>query len=159
MNMIHQRGLAFLPLLAANWQLVAIGLLVAAAGAYALHCEHVKKDRAAIIATMEAQLEKNRQEAITRDNISKQKEADHAKRYAALDRKYAAARLSAHSGQAESLSAAAAILSCPDRQADVAGGLANLESGILALLERGDRAIERTVTCKAWLDGQGAVTQ
>jgi len=53
----RQRGVAFLPLLAANWQLVAIGLLVAAAGAYALHCEHVKKDHATFIAKLEAQAE------------------------------------------------------------------------------------------------------
>ena len=151
-----QRGFAFLPFLLANWQMIAIAGLALIVGGYYLHCEHVKKDRDNIIAKQEAQLEKNRQEAITRDNISKQNEADNAKRYAALNAKYADARkrLSAHSGQAESLSAAAAILNCPNRQADLTGGLERLEGGILTLLERGDKAIERTITCRAWIEDQ-----
>ena len=58
-----ERGLAFLPLLAANWQLVAIGLLVAAAGAYALHCESVKRDHATFVAKLEAQAEEQTKRA------------------------------------------------------------------------------------------------
>ena len=153
---MRQRGFAFLPFLLGNWQMIAIAGLSLAVGGYYLHCEHVKKDRDRIIAQQEAQLEKNRQEKIARDKITTKQEADHAKRYADISAKYADARkrLSAHSGQAQPLSDAAQSLNCPDRQADLARGLERLESGILALLERGDTAIERTITCKAWLDAQ-----
>lgn len=98
---------------------------------------------------------------LDRNAISVKQEKDNAKRYATLDARYraavAAARVSGgntDSGEAKPLSSAAAVLSCPGGQPDVAGRLATLEEGVLGLLQRGDRAIERTITCKGWLDDQ-----
>ena len=106
--------------------------------------------------------EKARQKDILdRQAISTKQEADNAKRIASLDLRYRAALATARlsgansgSGQAQSLSSAATSISCPDRSGDVAGRLAELETGILGLLERGDKASERTITCKAWIDEQ-----
>lgn len=94
-----------------------------------------------------------------RKAISNKQEADNAKRYASLDTRYraalAAARVPNSGGSAsEPLSSAATVLNCPGGQPDLAGRLADLETGILGLLQRGDKAIERTITCKAWLDDQ-----
>ena len=105
------------------------------------------------------QEEANRQEAAERDKITKTNEADNAKRHANLDARYRAALRglrdkSGSDSAAKPLSAAASILACSDRQADAAGRLERLEEGILGLLERGDKAIARTMTCKAWLDEQ-----
>ena len=101
-------------------------------------------------------------EATARDTITAKKEADNAKRYSTLDARYRAAiaglRKPTGDGQAKPLSAAASVLSCPDRSADVAGRLERLEEGILGLLERGDRAIARTITCRDWLNDQGKVS-
>ena len=101
------------------------------------------------------------QDILDRQTISAKKEAENAKRYDALTARYRAALTAARvsdslagSGEAKPLSSAAAGLNCPNGQPDTAGKLADLEVGILALLERGDRAIERTITCKGWTDEQ-----
>lgn len=93
--------------------------------------------------------------------ISTKKETDHGQRIATLDAKYRAALIRLRdkhpgSGEAKPLSSAATELNCANGQSDITGGLDRLEIGILALLERGDRAIERTVTCKSWIDEQVA---
>ena len=133
-----------------GWRLDAVK-----AGAAAFQAQVAAEGRAAEKARL--------QDILDRQTISAGKEADHAKRYASQDARYraavAAARLSnanSGSGGSEPLSNAAAGLNCPNGQPDVAGKLAELEVGILALLERGDKAIERTITCKAWIDEQVA---
>ena len=98
-------------------------------------------------------------EAAIRNTITEKREAENATAYANLDARYRAALVglrdkSRSDGKAQPLSASASVIACPDRQADVAGRLERLEEGILGLLERGDRAITRTVTCKAWLEDQ-----
>ena len=99
-----------------------------------------------------------------RNEISKRKEQDHEKRIQTLDAKYAAALTAARrvlpantlGRETQPLSSAATVISCPDRQADIAGGLADLEVGVLGLLKRGETAIERTALCKEWIDEQVA---
>lgn len=98
-------------------------------------------------------------EATVRTGITEKREAENATAYAELDARYRAALLRLRAkpsgnGEAKPLSQAASVIACPDRQADVAGRLERLEEGILGLLERGDKAIARTVTCKAWLEEQ-----
>lgn len=57
---------------------IIAGVMAVAVGAYVLHCEHVKKDRAGIIATLEAQAEsqKKENERIARENNAKREKAD-----------------------------------------------------------------------------------
>jgi hypothetical protein len=43
-NISNSRGFAFIPFLLANWQLIAIGLLVLTVYGYYRHCESVKAD-------------------------------------------------------------------------------------------------------------------
>lgn len=61
-----------------SWQLIAAGVVVVAVGGYVLHCEHVKKDRAAFISKLEAQAEAQRKEVqrITKENVSRKEKAD-----------------------------------------------------------------------------------
>ena len=96
-----------------------------------------------------------------RNSITDKREAESATAYADLDARYRAAnvglRKPAGDGEAKPLSQAAAIVACPGRQADVASGLERLEEGILGLLERGDRAIARSITCRDWLEDQAKV--
>ena len=140
--------------------LLGIGLKIQTA-----RLDAVKKEYAEFVAKVkaigEAQEAKNKAEEEQRNTISKRKEVDYGKRIKDLSAKYADARrlLDANSGSSQvgPLSAAASIISCPDRQADTAGRLERLESGVLAILERGDKAIERTIACKGWLDEQTAV--
>ena len=98
-------------------------------------------------------------EAAVRNGVTDKREAENAKRYANLDARYRAALVglrdkSRSDGKAQPLSQAATLIACPDRQADVAGRLERLEVGVLGLLERGDKAIERTITCRSWLEDQ-----
>jgi len=98
--------------------------------------------------------------------LTKKTEKEHATRTQSLTTQLAnavaAARVrdkpNAGSGGVPNLSSAASSISCPDRQADIAGRLERLEVGILErLVGRGNAAIERTVFCKEYLDGQAAV--
>ena len=98
-------------------------------------------------------------EALVRNGITDKREAENATVYADLDARYRAALVGLRDkprgdGKAQPLSQAAGIIACPDRQADVAGRLERLEVGVLGLLERGDRAIQRTITCRSWLEDQ-----
>ena len=110
----------------------------------------------------EARIARNKAQKVEQDSITKE-ETKHAEElYNALDMAYAAAlaRLrnnNSGSGGVQPLSSAASSISCPDRQADVANRLGELEAGILGLLQRGDKAIARSMVCKEWLDKQGAV--
>lgn len=101
-------------------------------------------------------------EAAVRSSITDKREADNATAYANLDARYRAALLGlrqplAGDGKAKPLSEAARLAHCPDGSARLVEGLARLEAEILGLLERGDRAIQRTITCKTWLEDQAKV--
>ena len=100
-------------------------------------------------------------ESEVRNTITDKREAEHATAAADRDARYRAELLglrkpAAH-GEAKPLSSAASVIACAPRQADVAGRLASLEEGILGLLERGDKAIARTITCRNWLEDQAKV--
>lgn len=108
------------------------------------------------------QTERNQIEAAARNLITDKREAENATNYATLDARYRAAlrglrKPATGDGAAKPLSQAAGLIACPSGQADVAGRLERLEEGVLGLLERGDRAIARTITCKAWLEDQAKV--
>ena len=96
-----------------------------------------------------------------RNSITDKREAEHATDAADRDARYRAALLGlrkpAVNGEAKPLSQAATVVACPSRQANVAGGLERLEEGILGLLERGDKAIARSITCRDWLQDQAKV--
>lgn len=106
--------------------------------------------------------ERKKREADARNELTHQREAQNATAYASLDTRYRAAllrlRKPAGDGEAKPLSSAASVFACPDRQADLTERLGSLEEGILGLLERGDRAIARTITCRDWLEDQAKVS-
>ncbi len=157
------------PLSPTMWIYVGVGVLVLALGTavkvQSSRLESCKEAHAQFVATVKAAgdaAEAARQKDILdRKDISTKQEADNAKRYATQDARYraalAAARVSGSNtsgGEAKPLSSAATVISSPSGQPDLAGRLASLEEGVLVLLQRGDRAIERTITCKAWIDEQ-----
>lgn len=156
-----------IPVFAYKWLAIGGVIFILGTAAYVQtkRLDSCKREYAEFVAKVkaigEAQEAKNKLEEAQRNAISKQKEAAYGQRIKDLSTRYADARrlLDANTGggQTSSLSSAATIISCPDRQADTAGRLERLESGVLALLERGDKAIERTIACKGWLDEQIAV--
>jgi ABC-type phosphate transport system auxiliary subunit len=77
------RGLAFLPLLLANWQLIAIGLLALTVIAYYRHCESVKSEYATFKAEVKRtgdEQEKRTQETIARNQKEKERADEMYKR-------------------------------------------------------------------------------
>lgn len=158
-----------LKLYAALGVAIVIALLSVAVYVQTERLRAVKAEYGAFVAQTkaigEAAEAKRQQDIKDRAAISAKQESDHVVRYSSLDAKYRAALAVARrvpnansgSSQAKPLSDAAAVISCPDRQADTAGRLERLEVGVLALLDRGNKAIERTVTCKDWIDQQTAV--
>lgn len=166
---VRQRGSIIVYAALALAILAGIGALIWWADANIATSAGVRKGETNITAKWEKanrlETERLERERLTRNAITQKQEAADATRYADLDSRYRAAllvslrRQPAGNGQAEPLSAAAGQLACPDRQADAARGLERLEGGVLALLERGDRAIARTETCRAWLTGQMNVAE
>jgi len=130
--------------------LTGIGYKIRESGKDAIRLEWAEANR-----KEEARKERERE---ARNTITEKREAENATAYADLDARYRAALLGlrkpAGDNQAKPLSQAASLIACPDRQADVAGRLERFEAGALGLLERGDKAIARTITCKVWLDDQ-----
>ena len=155
---MRQRGMIPLNLIA--YGLIALAIIAAMSGiAWKIResgKDAIRVEWAKANADERARLERER---TTRNTITEKHEATNATAYADLDRRYRAALLgvrieSRGDTQAKSLSAAAGIARCPDGSANLAHGLAALEERILGLLERGDRAIARSETCRAWLTEQ-----
>lgn len=162
----HER---IMPLLLTFWKPIALAVLFGGLLVWGTFYKHryeaVEREFTGFKATTQALGEiaekQAAKERLDRDAITKKQEAENATKYNDLSAKYAAARrmLNANpgSGQTKSLSDAASIISCPDRQADTAGRLERLEAGILNLIERGDKAIQRTIDCRNWITEQQAV--
>jgi hypothetical protein len=75
--MNKQKGFAFLPFLLANWQLIALGLLIATAYGFYLHCQSIKSEYSTFKAEVKVRGEE--QERITKEVIARnQKEKERA---------------------------------------------------------------------------------
>lgn len=166
--MRRQRGFLPLPLigsfLLSNWKIIVIGLAVAAVAYYIHDCQSTKREfatyKADVVAKGEAFKREQEKLAAYRMQLSDRREAEHAIQVATLEDRYSTAvagakRLSRDNaslnGRVRALSEAASKFNCGDGQADLAGRLERLEVGVLGLLKRGDQAITRTITCKAWV--------
>jgi len=157
--------------LGSNLMLIAIAafaLLFALTALFYSLWQGKVKEFAAYQATVEqigkAAAEEQTRLETKRDAITKQKEAAYGLKYQDLSARYADARKrlrdqNAGSDNVRPLSSAASSSACPDGQAKLAGGLEQLEGEILGLLERGDRAIERTELCRDWLTDQTSVVK
>jgi hypothetical protein len=67
--MYKQRGFAFLPFLLANWQLIALGLLIATAYGFYLHCQSIKSEYSTFKA--EVKVKGEEQERKARETIER----------------------------------------------------------------------------------------
>ena len=156
--MNRQRGMIQMNLIA--YGLIAIAILALLSGiAYKIRESGKDAIRLEWAEANRAEKERQERERETRNTITEKREAENATAYADLDRRYRAALLGVRvqpgsNPEAPPLSAAAGVIACPDRQADAARRLERLEAGVLGLLERGDRAIVRSETCRAWLGEQ-----
>lgn len=159
---MKQRGFVIPPFVLQFLPYILAAIAIAAALAW-LHRSVKESGRAEIRAEWaeanRKEKERQERERIVRNDITDKQEAAHATQYADLDRRYRAALIGVReqpgsNREAAPLSSAAGLAQCPDGQANLARGLAALEEGVLGLLERGDRAIVRTETCRAWLAEQ-----
>lgn len=155
-----KRGFISLPLMA--WGAIAVVILTLLSGiAYKIRESGKDVIRLEWSEANAKERERLDRERVERNTITDKREAEHATTQATLDARYRAAlvgvRKPAIDGEAKPLSQAASVIACPDRQADAAGRLERLEEGILGLLERGDKAISRAITCKLWLEDQTKV--
>src|SRR5574340_647470 len=99
----------------------------------------------------------NREHLLAQAATNIQEDLNHAKdnlnrAYAANERLRLDAKRSAGSVKTVYLADAASRLNCPDRSADLAGRLEQIEAGNVRLLKRGDEAILRTIACKKYVD-------
>lgn len=161
MDRDRQRGVIQLNLIA--YGLIALGLVAAiAAGIHMLKEAGRDEIRAEWADKNRQEKERQAREIAVRNSINDSHEAENATKVATLEDKLRRALLLAagvrkpdvEHGEAPALSTAASVIACPDRQADAARRLEQLEVGVLALAARGDRAIIRTETCRSWLTEQ-----
>lgn len=139
-----------IPLLLANWRLIAAGLVAVAVGGYILHCEHVKTELAASVAIAEQQQKENAKTAL-RDQTNKERS----------DENYARniSRLNADLGRLRNASprvlpAAAPGAANPDRacfdRTELSAALRGYREGVLGLVGEGAAAVEGLDESKAW---------
>ena len=135
---------------------IIAGVLALGAGGYILHCEAVKKDRAQIIASLEAQAkeqEKRNNERIAHDKKAKETADESANRQmASLQRTIV--RLRNDRERAPSLPAAPAGSAKPDlacfSRADLDRALGNFEAGVEGLVAEGAAATIGLDTARDW---------
>jgi hypothetical protein len=158
MNRKSTSGFAFLPFLLANWQLIAIGLLVLTVFGYYKHCESVKERfdtfKAEVKVKGEEQ-ERKTQETIARNQKEKERADEMYKRnLARLERDVKRLRDSAPSSF---LPAAPSTAANPDRacvsRAIVDGALRSFEAEVAGLIAEGDRGITGLDAAKTWAQG------
>lgn len=151
-----QKGFIFLPFLLANWQLIAIGLLVLSGYLYYKHCESVKAEYVLVIAEAKrlgAEQEKKTQEIISR-NIREKEKADSEnsrlrKSNAALSRSLRESRSRGQFLPPAPSGAKRPERACIDR-AEFERALQRLDERVSGLIEEGDKARIDLDTAKDW---------
>lgn len=131
------------------------GVLLIAVGGYVLHCEHVKKDRASFIATLEAQAaaQKKENERITKENVSRKEKADAETTKLRTANATLSKRLRDNAG-ASVLPAPAPGAGSPDRacfgRADLDRALQRFTGGAAELVIQGDEARVGLDVARRW---------
>jgi len=122
---------------------------------HAVQAEYTRFKADVAAAGREAQ-RRNEQDAKAREAVIQQREAEHATTVANLNARYNALarelrKPNPGSRTVPTLAAAAPVLACPDRTADLARRLDELETEVARLLARGDQAIADLRLCVgAW---------
>ena len=153
---MRQRGFAFLPLLLANWQAIAIGLLVLSVYAYYRHCESVKADYAAFVSRTKAageEQERRVKAAIEQGKKDKEKADNENSRLrtsnAALARSLRDARAASGFLPAPAASAKRPEIAAFDRTL-LERALQRLDEDVSGIVAEGDQARIDLDTAKVW---------
>jgi hypothetical protein len=154
--MNKQKGFAFLPFLLANWQLLAIGLLVLTVFGYVKHCQSVKAEYFNFV--QKTKLAGEEQERKTKETIArnlKEKERSDAENKrlrtanAALSRGLRESRSSRQYVPAPSPSAKRPDAATFDR-GELERAIQSLDESVSGLIEQGDQARIDLDTAKEW---------
>lgn len=139
----------FLPLLFANWRLIAIGLAIAAVLGYVYHCRSVSKQLAQSIAAAEEQARANAKQVLRDLKNKERSDENYARNIARLDADLARLRRSPGVLPAAGSSPGSAERACFDRpQLDAA--LQRFVAGVTDLVGEGAKAIEGLDEAKQW---------
>jgi hypothetical protein len=151
-----QRGFAFLPFLLANWQLIAIGLLVLTVFGYVKHCQSVKEDYFNFVEKTKLigeEQERKTKETIARNLKEKERSDAENKRLrtanAALSRSLRESRSSRQYLPAPSPSAKRPDAATFDR-GELERAIQSLDERVSGLIEQGDKARIDLDTAKEW---------
>jgi hypothetical protein len=154
--MNKQKGFAFLPFLLANWQLLAIGLLVLTVFGYVKHCQSVKEDYFNFVEKTKLigeEQERKTKETIARNLKEKERSDAENKRLrtanAALSRSLRESRSSRQYLPAPSPSAKRPDAATFDR-GELERAIQSLDERVSGLIEQGDKARIDLDTAKEW---------
>jgi hypothetical protein len=154
--MNKQKGFAFLPFLLANWQLLAIGLLVLTVFGYVKHCQSVKEDYFNFVEKTKLigeEQERKTKETIARNLKEKERSDAENKRLrtanAALSRSLRESRSSRQYLPAPSPSAKRPDAATFDR-GELERAIQSLDERVSGLIEQGDQARIDLDTAKEW---------
>lgn len=155
MDNMNQRGFAFLPFLLANWQLLALGIVVLSAFLYYKHCEFIKNEHSALVNNLKvAAIENDKKVKAAIEQSRKEKErADesHKRTVARLNRDVKRLR---DNPPSSFLPAPAAGSASPDRacisRSESDRAFRDFREGVLGLLAEGDQGIAGLDTAKEW---------
>jgi hypothetical protein len=146
-NISNSRGFALIPVLLANWQLIAIGLLVLTVFGYYKHCESVKEDYFNFVEKTKLageEQERKSKETIARNQKEKEsRDAEYKRNLARLERDIK--RLRDSSGRSI-LPAAPAEARDPSRatfdRAELDRALGAFIGDVTGITEEGAKAVE-----------------
>jgi hypothetical protein len=155
-NISNSRGFALIPVLLANWQLIAIGLLVLIVFGYYKHCESVKADYFNFVEKTKLageEQERKSKETIARNLKEKERSDAENKRLrstnAALSRSLRESRSGRQFVPAPSPSAKRPDAATFDR-AELERAIQLLDERVSGLIEQGDKARIDLDTAKEW---------
>ena len=152
-----ERGFAFVPFLASYWQIMAIGLLVAAVGGYIYHCESSKIKSAEFLGGVQAlgkQAEQDASDTI-KDHIARKDKADAENKVVRAALATRTRELRDARARGSYVPAAAPGAKRPDlatyNRAELDGAIRRLDEGVQELIGEGDAARIDLDTAKQWI--------
>lgn len=142
--------MALIPLLLANWRLVALGLILAAVGGYVWSCERAKDKLAASVAIAEQQARENAKQALRDLKAKERADENYERRISRLNADIGRLRnASADLLPPTSASSPSDERACFDR-ADLNRALSDFARGAADLVGEGQKAVEGLDTAKEW---------
>jgi integrase len=158
--MNKQKGFAFLPFLLANWQLIAIGLLVLTVFGYYKHCESVKEAYSTFVE--KTRLAGEEQQRITKETIArnqKEKERSDAENKRLRDANLSLSRsLRESRSSRQYLPAPSPSAKRPDAatfdRGELERAIQSLDESVSRIIAEGDQARIDLDSARTWAQGR-----